>query len=177
MAIGTQWFGCTYCSISYICSVNKISLKIIFKTRLEITFSCCIWPVNNHFLPKLLFSFKLVSCFLYYFPIVFSKQSSIHILSINTYTNKKSMLYIPVHLQQIQNIEKSGWPSLALFHCSLSCLLPPLHSKPASLPFLKHQSFWSHPVLWAFAALNVWQVPSSIHSKPCSYSQNSLSLL
>ena len=54
----------------------------------------------------------------------------------------------------------------SLFHCSLSCLLPPLHSKPASLPVLKHQSFLSPPSPLAFAVLNVWQVPSPIHFKP-----------
>lgn len=63
-----------------------------------------------------------------------------------------------------------------LFHCSLSCLLPPLHSKPASLPFLKHQSFLIPPSPLAFAALNVWQVPHPSTPNPCSYSQNSLSL-
>ena len=43
------------------------------------------------------------------------------------------MLYIPVHLQWIQNIEKSGWPSLALLFIAL-CLAFSLHCTQSQPP-------------------------------------------
>ena len=65
----------------------------------------------------------------------------------------------------------------SLVHCSLSCFLPPLHSKPASLPFLKHSRFWAHPVLWRLLFSMSGKCPHPLTPNPCPYSQNSFSLL
>ena len=99
MAIGTQWLG-VHLLFPYPTSALLTNLVgPIFKTRLETTFSYCCWPVNNHFLPKLLFSFKRVLLF----SVLFSYspfKTEFHVYIIyNTFTNEKSMLHIPVHLQ------------------------------------------------------------------------------
>lgn len=88
------------------------------------------------------------------------------------------MLYIPVHLQWIQNIEKSGWPSLALFFIAL-CLACSLHctqSQPPS-PSLNTSRFWAHPVLWRLLFSMSGKSPHPLTPNPCPYSQNSFSLL